>query len=135
MNGKPVALFHIFVVFMISSGLVRGAETRKVQTSDHYLKIVTSYADAMLENGRDTYDSVQSPLSAAALDRKNMKLVGKVSKIKGIRNGDRVLKGANPMHDMDLYQVLYSLAEVTGEKRYGEEANKALKILKEALKG
>ena len=96
MNGKPVALFHIFVVFMISSGLVRGAETRKVQTSDHYLKIVTSYADAMLENGRDTYDSVQSPLSAAALDRKNMKLVGKVSKIKGIRNGDRVLKGANP---------------------------------------
>ncbi|MHC4647649.1 MAG: hypothetical protein ACYTBJ_19455 [Planctomycetota bacterium] len=126
MNGKPVTLFHIFVVFMISSGLVWAAETKKVQTSDHYLKIVRSYADVMLEHGRDKYGPVQSPLFAAALDRKNMKLVGKVSKIKGIRKGDRILKGANPMHDMDLYQVLYSLAEVTGEKRYAEEADKAL---------
>ena len=127
MNGKPVALFHIFVVFMVSSGLVRAAETGKVQASDDYLKIVRSYADAMAENGRDTYGSVHSPLFAATLDRKNLKLVGKVSKIKGIRKGDRVLKGANPMHDMDLYQVLYALTEVTGEKRYAEEADKALK--------
>ena len=132
MNGKPVALFHIFVVFMINSGLVWAAETEKVQTEtskrriDH-LKIVKSYADTMLEHGRDKYGPVQSPLFAAALDRKNMKLVGKAQKIKGIRNGDRVLKGANPMHNQNLYQILYALTEVTGEKRYSEEADKALK--------
>jgi len=123
MNGKPVILFHIFVVFMITSDLVWAAETGKVRTSDDYLKIVRSYADAMVENGRDTYGPVQSPLFAAALDQKNMKLVRKVSKIKGIRKGDRVLKGANPMHDMDLYQVLYALTKVTGEKRYAQEAD------------
>lgn len=127
MNGKPVTAFHAFVVFVVSSGFVWAAETGKVQTSDHYLKIVGSYADAMLEHGRDGYGSAHSPLFAAALDRKNLKLVPKVSKIKGIRKGDRVLKGANPMHDMDLYQVLYALTEVTGEKRYGKEADKALK--------
>jgi len=30
MTGKPVALFHIFVVFMISSAFVWAAETGKV---------------------------------------------------------------------------------------------------------
>jgi hypothetical protein len=127
MNGKPVVLFYIFVLFMVSSGLVRATETGKVQSSVDYLKIVRSFADALVENGRDKYGSVQSPLFAATLDRKNLKLVGKVSKIKGIRKGDRVLKGANPMHDMDLYQVLYDLTEVTGKKRYGDEADKAIK--------
>lgn len=132
MNGKPAALSHIFVVFMVNSGLVWAAETGKVHNETgkkrvDYLKIVMSYADAMLEHGRDKYGPVQSPLFAAALDRKNMKLVGKTSKIQGIRKSDQVLKGANPMHDMNLYQALYALTEVTGEKRYAEEADKALK--------
>jgi len=52
MNGKPVAQFHIFVVFMVSSGLAVAAETRKVQTGDNYLKIIKPYADAMLEHER-----------------------------------------------------------------------------------
>ena len=132
MNGKPVTLFYIFVVFMISSGLVWAAEAGNVhaETSKRrvdYVNIVRSYADTMIEHGRDVYGPDKTPLFAAALDRKNMKLVGKTSKIQGIRKGDRVLKGANPMHDMDLYQVLYTLTEVTGEKRYREEADKALK--------
>jgi hypothetical protein len=104
MNGKGVTLFHIWVVLMINSGLVWAAKIGKVQTETSkkrvdQLKIVVSYADAMLEHRRDRYGWSHSPLFAAALDRKNMKLVGKVSKIKGIRNGDRVLKGGKPMHD------------------------------------
>jgi hypothetical protein len=63
MNGKVVKIFHIFVVFMIGSGLVRGAQTRKVQSANNYLNIASSYADAMLDNSRDTYGSVQSDLS------------------------------------------------------------------------
>ncbi|MHC4482773.1 MAG: hypothetical protein ACYSW4_04415 [Planctomycetota bacterium] len=92
-----------------------------------YLRIVKSYADALLEHGRDTYGEVQSPLIASALDRKRLSLIEqKLGRIEGIRNGDRSLYGANPMHDQDLYQVLYALTEVTGQKRYAQEADKTL---------
>ena len=37
------------------------------------------------------------------------------------------MKGANPMHDENLYQVLYALTEATGDKRYADEADKTLK--------
>lgn len=101
-----------------------------------YLQIVKSYADALLEHGRDTYGKVNSPLIAATLDRKTLKLFEgkKLEKIRnipeedwGIRIQDRVLTGANPMHHQNLYQLLYALTEVTGEKRYAEEADKTLK--------
>jgi hypothetical protein len=44
----------------------------------------------------------------------------------GIRSHDRLLTGANPMHDQNLYQILYALTELTGEKKYADEADKTL---------
>ena len=93
-----------------------------------YLRIVKSYADALIENGRDTYGTEYSPLFASTLDRSTLSLMStKPSRIQGIRNGDRSLAGANPMHDQDLYQILYALTKLTGRKRYAKEADKALK--------
>jgi hypothetical protein len=93
-----------------------------------YLQMVKSYADTLLEHGRDTYGDVKTPLIASALDRKSLSLITEdLGRIEGIRNGDRSLYGANPMHDQDLYQVLYALSEVTGDKKYAQEADKALK--------
>ncbi|MHC4573494.1 MAG: hypothetical protein ACYS76_05100 [Planctomycetota bacterium] len=93
-----------------------------------YLQIVKSYADTLLEYGRDTYGMVQSPLIASALDRKSLSLIEQdLGRIEGIRNGDRSLYGANPMHDQDLYQLLYALTDVTGDRKYAREADKALK--------
>ena len=101
-----------------------------------YLKIVRAYADAMLERGRDTYGKVRSPLFAATLDRKTLELPtgSALEQIKGLRREawgirphDRMLTGANPMHDQNLYQVLYALTAVTGDGRYAAEADKALK--------
>jgi hypothetical protein len=45
----------------------------------------------------------------------------------GIRPHDRMLTGANPMHDQNLYQVVYALTDVTGDPRYALEADKTLK--------
>jgi len=85
-----------------------------------YLKLVKAYADAMLEHGRDTYGSAHSPLIASTLDRHTLSLMSE-------SGGDRANTGANVFHDQDLYQVLYALTEITGNKRYAREADQTLK--------
>lgn len=101
-----------------------------------YLVAVKTYADALLEHGRDVYGEEKSPLFATTLDRETMRLfegeaLERIRAIprKGwdIRPGDRMVTGANPMHHENLYQVLYGLSAVTGDRRYAEEADRALK--------
>jgi len=104
--------------------------------SRDYLDVVRAYADAMIEHGRDAYGPAESPLFAAALDRGTLRLLEgesleRVERIArsqwGVRPNDRTLTGANPMHDENLYQVLYALAQLTGERKYAEEADAALR--------
>jgi hypothetical protein len=111
----------LFLVLVSICGHTRaGAKT-------DYLSVVRAYADALLEHGRDSYGDVKSPRIASALDRKNLSLIERdPGRIQGIRNGDRSLYGANVMHDQDLYQLLYGLTTITGEKKYAQEADKAL---------
>ncbi len=101
---------------------------------DH-LAVVRGYVDAVLAHGRDAYGKVHSPLLAVTLDRKTMNLpsgavLERLSKLKreswGIRPHDRMLTGANPMHDQNLYQVMVALSQVTGDARYAAEADKTL---------
>ena len=112
----------------LAAAMIAGAAPALGQTPDgqDYLAAVRAYADAMIEHGRDSYGEVHSPLFAAALDRENMK-PGKFAGIEGIRGGDRATTGANPMHDENLYQLLYALTEATGDRRYATEADKSLK--------
>lgn len=104
------------------------AEAGSVPAADaaDYLGAVRAYADSLLAQGRDTYGPERSPLIAAALDRQRMQ-PGSFPPIEGIRPGDRTLSGANPMHDENLYQILYALTRATGEARYVEEADRTLK--------
>jgi len=92
-----------------------------------YLKIVQAYAETLMERGRDTYGAKESPLFAAALDRRDL-APGDFPGIAGIRPQDRCTTGANPMHDENLYQILYALTSITGEAKYATEADKALKF-------
>ena len=108
------------------------------QTIEHseYLDRVENYADALLEHARDTYGAETSPLIATTMIRETMalpegeKLEALLSLEReswGIRSHDRMLTGANPMHDQNLYQILYALTELTGNERYAEEADLTLK--------
>ena len=91
------------------------------------LQIVRGYADTMIEKGRDRYGPVSSPLFAVALDRQTLSLPATNAPAPpGIRRGDRVLTGANPMHDENLYQVFYALTKITGDPKYGQAADAAL---------
>jgi len=97
--------------------------------ADRYLTVVCRYADAMLAHGRDTYGPAHSPLFASALDRKALKLPSFVpSAPEGVREGDRTLSGANPMHDENFYRLLYALSELAGDKRYEAAADDALRF-------
>jgi hypothetical protein len=104
-----------------------------------YLQVVRSYADTLLEKGRDSYGKEHSPLFATTLDRKSLKIFDEAGLERlwqirlqdwenwGVRNRDRMTTGANPMHDQNLYQILYALTEITGDKRYAKEADKTIK--------
>lgn len=106
------------------------------QPSPRLLKLVQGYADTLLEEGRDNYGEAHTPLVAAALDQKSLRLPqGKrLTHLRtlprsewGIRQHDRVLTGANPMHDQNLYQVLYALTDATGDQRYRKAADEILR--------
>ena len=100
------------------------------------LKVVKSYADAMIEHGRDRYGKKKTPLFASALNLKTMSLFeGEELKARikmprdhwDIRWGDRNPAGANPMYDENLYQILYALTEITGDAKYKTAADDALR--------
>ncbi len=97
-----------------------------------YYEAAKAYADAMVERGRDTYGDKHSPLFAVALNRQTMKIDDFPTErnafpgVKGVRGKDRSMFGANPQDDMDLYEVLYTLSELTGDQKYAGAADDAL---------
>ncbi|MFN2351448.1 MAG: hypothetical protein ABR497_05835 [Kiritimatiellia bacterium] len=103
-------------------------------SANHYLDAVRAYTSAMIESGRDVYGEKHTPLFAAALMRRSM-TIGYASSpgyiqdfglIPGVRSHDRSLGGANPQQDTALYGLLYRLTELTGDKQYAAEADRAL---------
>lgn len=82
----------------------------------------------MIRDGRDHYGPEASPLFAAALDRTTMKLGTRqqFGAIVGVRETDRSLGGANPQVEVALYRILFTLSELTGDRHYATEAERAL---------
>ncbi len=130
-----VALPLLILAVTVSSTPAEPTSSRPAKLDA--LRAVTAYADCLLEHGRDTYGTEHSPLFAEALDRHTLKLLEgealqRVAAIPfdqwGIRPHDRMLTAANPMHCENLYQVLYALTTVTGQKKYAVEADRSLKF-------
>ncbi len=99
-----------------------------------FAKVFYSYANAMLEHGRDTYGPQNTGLFLSALDRKTLiPLKVRPKAPAGIREGDRPgepgqpLVGANPQLDQNLLRLLYFLKGLSGEDRYPQAADEALK--------
>jgi hypothetical protein len=126
---------------MLTGGLLGTARLEAAEYGSggslDYLAIVKAYADAMIENGRDVYGQEHSPLFAEELDRRAMQMLeGDTIRIVaaisyeqwGIRPHDRMLGGGNPQHCQNLYQILFQMAEISGDGRYAQEANRSLKF-------
>jgi len=98
------------------------------------LDVVTGYADAMIEHGRDTYGPQKSGLFLSAMNRHTLKpLELRPAPPGGVRRGDRAglpwrrLTGANPHNDENLLRLLYALSEVTDEPRYARVADEQIR--------
>lgn len=98
-----------------------------------FLDVVRRYADTMLDRGRDTYGAQKTGLFLSALDRTTLgPLASRPAAPTGIRRADRAgppgeaLVGANPHLDENLYRILYTLTEVTGDARYAKAADESL---------
>lgn len=101
-------------------------------SAQRYFDTVRHYADTMLAHGTDKYGREHSPLLASALDRATLCLpVDLPPRTEGMREQDCVVTGANVMHDENLYRLLYTLADVTGERRYAAAADAALRFFLE----
>ena len=123
--------YSILSVFIFT---FQSGQTRAAPQDDRYLQAVQAYADTMLEKGRDRWGEVQTPLFAVTLNRSNYELFGadkgEVHQVLGIP----VLYGAkmwgasaNPPVNVGLYRVLYGLTDVTGEAKYAQAADEAMR--------
>jgi poly(beta-D-mannuronate) lyase len=99
----------------------------KKETPD-YLSVVKQYAELMMKDSRDNYGDERTPLFASVLNRKTLKIDPALESVEipGVRIRDRSITGANLIHDIDLYQILYQITAITGEKKYANEADSAL---------
>ena len=118
----------VFACLLVMFGPFCGVEAAEPD----YLKVVTNYANALLTYGRDNYN-VRSPLIATTLDRSTFAMIERDGgpDIAGVRGRDRVFEGANPMHDQNLYQILYALTDLTGDSTYAAEADRTLSFFLE----
>jgi hypothetical protein len=99
-----------------------------------FISMVYNYANSMLEHGRDTYGPQKTGLFLSALNRQTLSpLKTRPAAPAGIREGDRPgpaggpLVGANPHLDENLLRLLYFLKGLSGEDRYPQAADNALK--------
>ncbi len=115
-------------VLMIFFGQNVNAQNETTEGTPNYLSVVKQYADKMIKDGRDNYGDEQTPLFASVLNRKTLKLDEALESIEipGVRESDRAITGANMIHDIDLYQILDQLTTITEERKYANEADKAL---------
>jgi hypothetical protein len=99
-----------------------------------FANVFYGYANTMLEHGRDTYGPQKTGLFLSAMDRKTLgPLKVRPPAPAGIREGDRPgepgqpLFGANVHLDQNLLRLLYFLKGLSGEDRYPQAADDALK--------
>lgn len=98
-----------------------------------FVALATTYADAMVADGRDRYGPTSSPLFATMLDRHTMALIPDVkntvpteTNVHGIRETDRSWNAANLDDDHALHALLYALSDDAGDPSYADAADASL---------
>jgi hypothetical protein len=110
---------------------------RKTLAEYDYVGIAEAYADFMIEHGRDVYGPKQTPLFVTGMDRHTGKMISPPfahvkrkpfmpgwERDRELRGSDRNYGNADPLDQLTLLKLMHRLSEVTGDKRYAEEADK-----------
>lgn len=111
--------------------------TTPVATAADYVTIAKSYVDYMIEHGRDTYGKKHTPLFVSGMDRHSGKKIKPPfahvkrkpfmpgwERDRELRGTDRNYGQADPLDQLTLLKLMHRLTEITGNKRYANEADK-----------
>ncbi len=117
-------------------------EYRQALKEYDFEQIARCFLDFLIVNGRDTYGKAHAPLFASTLDRRTGRLFeGGVPRpydatkpyapsyyreVK-LRGSDRTYKGANPLLNIPLYELMFAISNRTGDAKYAVEADKSIK--------
>jgi len=98
------------------------------RTSEKSLRLVQRYTDALIEHGTDSFGHKHSPMLLSLMHRTKLEPFNSMPLApSGIRPGDRVTThGSNVNLDQNMYRVLYTLSEITGDSKYSKAADAAL---------
>ncbi len=124
----------------IGLGMVRAADAAADPPGADFGSIARAYAQAMIERGRDTYGPKHTPLFAAQLTRADYNVPKDPHQVFtpmdefGLRYDDRAWGSANAHHHTHLYTLLYELTADTGETKYAQAADAAIKYTFEHLR-
>ncbi|MHC4557295.1 MAG: ankyrin repeat domain-containing protein [Planctomycetota bacterium] len=104
------------------------AETSDANESTKYLDAVRTFADNVLNYGRDTYGPKHTPLFVDGLNIHTHEPVKWIAP-----NGDRLIL-SNLTSQQNLFRTLDSLTKITGDPRYRQAAMDAIKYAFENLR-
>jgi len=127
--NTPKMIFRFLILAVSLTSFLTGCvEKQPAEKPPEYLSYVKDYAEAMIQNGRDVYGEEQSPLFASVLNRQTLRVDESIDtiSISGVRVTDRSVTGANMIHDVDLFETLCALSQITGDTQYETEADKAM---------
>jgi uncharacterized protein YyaL (SSP411 family) len=89
------------------------------ERSERYLEVVRSFADTMIEHGRDHYGEKRTPVWSAILDLETLEApTFEDVKDSGERLEERAIEGSNLQQDIVTLQAFVKLSEVTGDPKY-----------------
>lgn len=98
------------------------------ESSANYRDVVVRFADAMIERSRVALPHPDLPLFPIVRTRDTFEVPKTdVRNLMTARVPQEFKYTANPHHDQNIYQILYALTEITGEKKYADEADRVLK--------
>lgn len=104
-----------------------------------FIAVVYKYADAMIEQGRDTHGPQQTGIFLSALNRNTLEpLDARPAAPAGVSEAVRPggagqpLVGANSQSHQNLLRLLYFLSEMSNDNRYAQAADEELKWLLDA---
>ena len=103
------------------------AAERKADGTPDLFKVVKSFADTMVDHSRTRIPGAKTPLFPIVLTRDTFEIPkGTVRSLQTARVPQEYKNIANPHHDQNIYQILYALTKLTGDRKYANEADKVL---------
>jgi len=139
-KGLSLLVFTVLAAGVAMAEPLNDAQRQKLramQTSYRYTAIVRAYADYMIEHGRDRYGKKHTPLFVTGMDRRTGRRIRPPfphvkrrpfmpgwERDRECRGSDRNYGQADPLDQLTLLKLMHKLTEITGDKRYADQADK-----------